>query len=347
MAARPADPLAAIPAIAEREGPLPTGAQWEAVVAAGEPLVFRGAAAEWELVQAARRSPVDAADLLRGYSAGGDITVYRGTPEMRGRFHYNDAVDGFNFTGTREPFDTVLDDTMSGEDSIYIGSTDIGAYFPGFTAKNGFDLNAIHPMLTAQRGLASLWIGNRTTATTHYDFSHNIAVCAAGRRRFTLFPSDQVANLYPGPLDPTPAGQVVSMVDLAQPDFARYPRFVDALAHAQVAELAPGDAIVYPAMWWHNVEALEGFNVLANYWWNAAPAFVDSPQVTLLHGLLSLRERPAQEREAWQALFDYYLFDDPELARAHLPEAAQGPLAPLDANIARRLRALVMRKLQR
>ena len=347
MAARPADALPPIPAAVEREGPLPTGADWEAVVAEGRPVVFRNAAAGWELVQAAKRSGEEAADLLRGYSAGGDITVYRGTPEMRGRFHYNDAVDGFNFTGTREPFDAVLDDILSGDHPIYIGSTDIGAYFPGFTAANGFDLAAVHPMLVAQPGLASLWIGNRTTATTHYDFSHNIAVCAAGRRRFTLFPPDQVANLYPGPLDSTPAGQVVSMVDLSRPDFERYPRFADALANAQVAELEPGDAVVYPAMWWHNVEALDAFNVLANYWWNAAPPFVDSPQVTLLHGLLSLRARPAQEREAWRALFDYYLFDDPEAARAHLPDVAQGPLAPLDANIARRLRAMVMRKLQR
>jgi hypothetical protein len=202
-------------------------------------------------------------------------------------------------------------------------------------------------MLSEHPGLASVWLGNRTTATCHYDDTHNIAVCAVGRRRFTLFPPGQTANLYPGPLEPTPGGQVISMVDMAAPDLARYPRFAEALDSAQVAELEPGDVLAYPAMWWHHVEALAGFNVLVNFWWNAVPGYVDTPQVTLLHALLSLRSRPAGEKAAWKALFDYYVFGDPDAARAHLPEPIHGALAPLDDVIARQLRAQVTRKLNR
>src|SRR5690606_3661926 len=124
-------------------------------------------------------------------------------------------------------------------------------------------------------------------------------------------------------------------------------RFAEALDAAQVAEMAPGDVLTYPAMWWHHVEALDGFNVLVNFWWNAVPGYVDSPQATLLHALLSLRDRPPGEKAAWRALFDYYVFGDPELPRAHLPETARGPLARIDETTARRLRALVTRKLQR
>lgn len=341
---RPASPAA----VETRGGPLPGGAGWEALVAEDRPVLFKGAARDWPLVQAGLRSAREAADMLVAAQSGEPVTVYRGEPGMAGRFFYTDAVDGFNFTGTREPFAPVMDEILAGAPQhIYIGSTDIAHFFPRLGAANGLDLGGIHPMLTEHRGFGSVWIGNRTTATCHYDFSHNIAVCVAGRRRFTLFPPDQAANLYPGPLDPTPGGQVVSMVDFAAPDFARFLRFREALDQAQVAEMEPGDVLVYPAMWWHHVEAQDDFNVLVNYWWNAVPGFIDSPQVTLLHAMLSLRDRPESEKRAWAALFDYYIFGDAGRPRAHLPDHAQGPLAPIDDSIARRLRAIITRKLQR
>ncbi|MFX7984900.1 cupin-like domain-containing protein, partial [Acinetobacter baumannii] len=87
---------------------------------------------------------------------------------------------------------------------------------------------------------------------------------AAGRRRFTVFPPEQLPNLYLGPLDPTPAGQPVSLVDFHQPDFERFPRFRDALAAGEAAELAPGDAVYIPSMWFHHVEGLAPVNLLIN-----------------------------------------------------------------------------------
>ena len=79
----------------------------------------------------------------------------------------------------------------------------------------------------------------------------------------------------------------------------------------------------------------------------AVPAFIDNPQVTLLHALMSLRDRPESEKRAWAALFDYYVFGDAERPRAHIPAHARGALAPVDDVIARRLRAVVQRKLNR
>ncbi len=140
---------------------------------------------------------------------------------------------------------------------------------------------------------------------------------------------------------------MVSLVDIAAPDLERFPRFSRAMARAQVAEMEPGDVLVYPAMWWHQVEALDDFNLLLNLWWNAVPAWMDSPQVTLLHAILSLRDRPEGEKMAWRAIFDHYVFGDARSACAEIPGPLQGPLAPLDEQAARRLRANVMRRLQR
>lgn len=336
------------PTVRVLEGIAPDAIPFDRLMAEQTPTLLKGIAADWPLIRAGRQSADVAMDLLQRFDAGRPVVTFTGAPEIQGRFFYDEQVTGLNFTGRRAPLTAVLAEMRprigdAGAPSVYVGSTDLDEYLPGFRAEN--DLPLDHPMFA--RHLASIWIGNRTVATCHYDMSHNLAVCAVGRRRFTLFPPDQIANLYPGPLEPTPGGQVVSMVDFAAPDFDRHPRFREAMATAQVAEMEAGDLLFYPAMWWHHVEALAPFNVLVNYWWNPSPAWLDTPQLTLLHGLLSLRDRPESEKAAWKALFDYYVFGDPERPAAHLPEAARGALAPIDAVQARRLRAQLLHRLNR
>ncbi len=331
-------------------GIAPDNIPYDELMAAQQPVIMKGVARDWPLVQAGLQSPQAAMDHLKTFYQGRPVTAYRGAPEIKGRFFYNDDVNGMNFSGSRSSLDDVLADIITHLDdpappSFYIGSTDLDLYLPGFRGQNDLILN--HTMFERNPPLASIWIGNRTTATAHFDMSHNLAVCAVGRRRFTLFPPDQVENLYPGPLEPTPGGQVVSMVDFTDADFDRFPRFREAVAAGQVADLEPGDVLFYPALWWHHVEALEPFNALVNYWWNTSPAFMDTPWNTILHGMLSLRDRPEPEKRAWRALFDYYIFGPSDRPAAHLPEAAQGALAPLDDMRARRLRAMLLNKLNR
>lgn len=328
----------------------PAAIPFDDLMMAQAPIVMKGLACDWPLVIEGLKSPQAAMGYLKRFYQGRPVTAYRGEPEIGGRFFYNPEVTGLNFSAGRLPLDAFLAEVEAHLDnptppSFYIGSTDLELYLPGLDAENHLRLD--HPMFAANPPIRSIWIGNRTTATCHFDMSHNIAVCVAGRRRFTLFPPDQVANLYPGPLEPTPGGQVVSMVDFINPDLDRYPRFGDALQMAQVAEMEPGDVLFYPALWWHHVEALEPFNILINYWWNTSPAFMDTPMNTLLHGLLSLRDRPQAEKASWKALFDYYIFGPADCAGAHLPEAARGALGPLDDMSARRLRAQLLNKLNR
>ncbi|WP_435368579.1 cupin-like domain-containing protein [Sphingomonas faeni] len=339
-----------LPAVRTIEGLRRGDIDFGALVAAGEPVVLKGVATDLPLVEAGRQGADAAMDYLLRFDAKRPVIGFVGAPAIHGRFFYDAELKGMNYAGGRAPLAEYLDRIQRGGDgddaeSVYLGSTDLDTYFPGLRAEN--PVVADGDIAAASTPLASIWIGNRTTAAAHWDMSNNIACPMVGRRRFTLFPPDQVANLYPGPLEPTPGGQVVSMVDFQDPDYARHPGFREALGTARVAELEPGDMLVYPALWWHQVEALDAFNVMINYWWNDVPAFVDTPMTTLLHAMLSLRDRPEGEKQAWRALFDYYVFGPADRPAEHLPPHARGALGELDAGTARRLRAQILQRLNR
>ena len=317
----------------------------DALLTCTEPLVLRGLASHWPLVQAGRSSQRAASDYLRRYYRGEQVIALLGAPEIHGRFFYTDAVDGFNFSSVRADLGGVLDElevqrSAAVPPAIYVGSTEIDACLPGLRAENDLGLDARQPYV-------SIWLGNRTRIAPHYDLPDNIACVAAGRRRFTLFPPEQLANLYVGPLDFTPAGQPISMVDLHRPDLARFPRFADALAQAQAAELEAGDAIFIPSMWWHHVEALDAFNILVNYWWRQSPPYMDTPTSALMLALLTLRDLPPAQRKAWQEIFRHYVFDSDGSEAAHIPPAARRVLAPLDDATARGLRGEIINRINR
>ena len=128
----------------------------------------------------------------------------------------------------------------------------------------------------------------------------------------------------------------------------RFPRYSEALKAAEVAELGPGDAVYIPALWWHNVEALEDFNVLVNYWWRDVPDYFDSPSNALLHCLLTIKGLPASQRRGWKAVFDYLIFQSDGPALEHLPPAVHAgssvnsPQAKAD-----RIRSLLLKNLSR
>lgn len=321
-----------------------------AYIEKGQPCIFKGALNDCPLVIEGKRSDDAAMSHLLAFDAKRPHLYYLADAEAKTRFFYAKAMDGFNYTTAYAPlgeFFQQLDDEKKAATgkSFYIGSADLAGHFPELMANDGLSLNG--EISEKHEAFTGIWLGNRTTAATHYDVSNNIAACMVGRRRFTLFPPDQIANLYPGPLEPTPGGQVVSMVDLDAPDLEAFPRFSKALETAEVAELEAGDVLVYPAMWWHQVQALSDFNVLINYWWNTTPAFVDDPFNTLLHGLLSLRDRPDNEKMAWRSLFDYYVFGDANQPRNHLPSHVWGALGELDPSSARRLRTKILKKINR
>lgn len=263
---------------------------------------------------------------------------------LKGRYFYNPDLTDMNFTRKLEYFDHLLEtlDKKHREPkdspSLYMGSTQVDAILPGYRQQNDLDSGQETPW-------ASLWMGDPSIIAAHYDVPDNLACNLAGQRRFTLFPPEQIQNLYPGPVDFTPAGQVTSLVDFSNPDDSRFPLFKQALEHAVVAELAPGDVLYIPSMWWHHVEALSAFNLLQNYWWRSVPVYAGNPADVLLHALLAIKDLPRAQKEHWKALFEYYIFDDN--AFTHIPDDKKGVLAPLDQNNARKLRGLLLNKLNR
>jgi hypothetical protein len=312
---------------------------------ATQPWVHRGLIAHWPAAQAGRRSGAAAAAYIRDAWRGQLVGLLRAPPEAQGRFFYNDAFTGMNFRRETAPLDGLLEALVKLADvphppTLYMGSTEVDTCLPPFRAANDLPLGPRDP-------LVSIWLGNRSRIAAHYDLPDNIACVVAGRRRFTLFPPEQLPNLYVGPLDLTPAGQPISLVDFAKPDFARHPRFAQALEHAQIAELEPGDAAFIPSMWWHHVESLASFNVLINYWWRQSPPYLDSPIGALMAALLTLRSLPPHQREIWRDVFDHYVFRPTEATAAHIPPHARSALEPLTENGARHLRQALLNRFKR
>lgn len=318
----------------------------QSVLSATEPLVLRGLVSDWPVVQAGKQSPKAVGDYIRPFYSGDPLTAFYGAPEIRGKVGYNEDLSGFNFERTSVMLDEVLRSLFehigdARPPAYYVGSTLLDRWFPGFRAANDLALNDLSP-------LVSLWFGNQIRVSAHFDAADNVACCVAGRRRFTLFPPDQLDNLYIGPWDVTPAGQAISLVDFQAPDFEKYPKFRDALRNARVVTLEPGDALFLPSMWWHHVEGLDAFNVLVNYWWRTTPRFMGAPLAVLKHALLGLRDLPPEQRSAWQHIFDYYVFNPREEAVAHIPEQSRGILqSPMNDVVARKLRAELLNLLNR
>ena len=338
-----ADPgiFAAMASVEERQ--IANAAELDAALrGADRPFIVRGLVSDWPLVAAGRQSAAAARHYLLDHARDMDFTVTAGPPGADGRMFYDDAM-GMNFRTLRARLPEIFArmDAGEGRDDahpLYIGSTDMHRFFDGLAEENRVDLSG-------RKTLDGIWIGTPSRIAAHNDFPDNLACVAVGERRFTLFPPDQFRNLYLGPIDNTPAGRAISMVDFHAPDFERFPKFADALDHALVAEMGPGDALHIPSMWWHHVEGLSPFNILVNFWWRDTPHWLGQPQNALNLALMAIRDLPAHEKEHWRDLFDHYVFRNRDEDFAHIPEEARSVLAPLTPQSAEHIRGFLLRQL--
>jgi hypothetical protein len=313
------------------------------IVAARKPVVLKGLVANWPLVRKGRESAAAVVDYLEVLNSGTQVEYLACDARFKGRFSYNQNMTGENFSRLRGKFADVLRLLLANADqpappALSIQALSVPKHLPELQVHNALDLPppGTHP---------SIWIGTAGTVAPHYDCKDNIACVAAGRRRFVLFPPEQLENLYVGPLHSTPQGVPISLVDIASPDLARFPKFAQAYAAAQTAELEPGDGIYIPYMWWHGVQSLAPFNVLVNYWWNSLPRSDGPPYTSLMHAILAIASLPAEHRNIWHAHFEHFVFHahgDPALHIAPEGRGVLGEMTPaqLEQMMARLLQIL-------
>ncbi|MHA6203089.1 cupin-like domain-containing protein [Dyella soli] len=295
------------------------------------PLVIRGLVRQWPVVQAAAESDRAFAARLAALDNGTPVDALLMPPEEEGVIGYRGDVEAFNFSRHRVTVSQGLQrllQTAGQADApgVALQSAAVEACLPGFPADHAM------PLLDASIK-PRVWLGNRVTTPAHFDEYHNVACVVCGARRFTLFPPEQVRNLYIGPLDFAPTGAAISMARLDRLDDPRFPRLKLAMEHALVADLEPGDAIYIPPMWWHHVASLGPLNALVNYWWKPSHGAGMVPNTRLgglLHCILLFKSLPPAERAAWRELLDHYVFADEDPA-AHIPPARRGWLGELDA----------------
>jgi hypothetical protein len=297
------------------------------VAGSGRPAILRGYVRDWPAVKLARQSPEAICAYLLGMDSGHEVDAVMTPPAERGRLFYNADMSGFNFVRNKVPVSRVIEQLarysqFEAPPSVAVQSALIDDCLPAFAQQN------LAPGLPAEVR-PRIWLGNTITTPAHFDESHNLACVVGGARRFTLFPPEQIGNLYIGPLDFAPTPTPISMVNFRDPDLARHPRFAQAMQAALVAEMAPGDALYIPPLWWHHVQSTGPLNMMVNYWWrdDAPDAEAGGPFAALVHCLKSLGSLAPEQRKAWAAVFHHYVFNTDSDPAAHLPDNKKGVLS--------------------
>lgn len=317
------------------------------IVPKGEPAVLRSLVSDWPVVKAAKQSEEQLAAYLRGAATHDPFEAWFGLPEIEGRFGYDADFSGFNHDRRLATVDQLLDllSRQKGHErpySIYAGGIPVRRHLPGLLANVPISLLDVN-----KPTLISLWLGNRTRTAAHWDLPQNLACVVGGRRRFTLFPTEQLPNLYVGPLDFTLAGQPISLVDLDEPDFKKYPAFAEALEAAQQAELGPGDALYIPSLWWHAVASLDELGAMINFWWRDAEPPLLTPLNALYHAAITMKDLPSLELARWRVMFDHYIFGDNGDPAEHLPKHAKGILGRRTPELVAQVKKLLIEVLSR
>eukprot|EP00041_Stephanoeca_diplocostata_P029537 m.874700 g.874700 ORF g.874700 m.874700 type:complete len:515 (-) comp23577_c0_seq4:143-1687(-) len=136
------------------------------------------------------------------------------------------------------------------------------------------DVRPLSPFAPTAAKQVFLWAGTAgSTAPFHYDTSHNCYVQLYGRKRFFLLPPSQHAKMYVNPVS-HPSDRQSQVEWHPSPEWVlnrtKHPEFDD-VDTVHVVDLAPGELLLLPALWFHRVEALSP-SISVNVWTLSAAA---------------------------------------------------------------------------
>ena len=313
------------------------------IVPLNKPALLKSRFGDWSAVKAGKESPQAIVDYLTTMDRGQKVSAVVGNPEIDGRFFYGDDLQTMNFSRASTTLASALEQLLKLVDQPNPHAIALQAITIR-DALDDFEIQNPQPLLDSSIA-PTLWLGNRAMVAPHYDIHDNIAAVVAGRRRFTLYPPEQINNLYPGPALSTPAGVPVSMVDIRQPDLQQFPNYAQAEAVALQGVLEPGDGIYIPALWWHGVESLEALNLLVNYWWGGQTQGTPSANDSMMHSMLSIAKLSPAKREAWRQYFNYYVFQTGDDPQEHLPASLNDLVTDLSEEQQKALKGFLSKRL--
>ncbi|KNC46225.1 transcription factor jumonji domain-containing protein [Thecamonas trahens ATCC 50062] len=152
------------------------------------------------------------------------------------------------------------------DSSVYLASLPIVKYFPAL-----METYVVPPPAASQGKAGNLWLGSAGQITpVHYDFStrepgmDGLHAVVAGTKIFRLF--DPAANLGRIPRRRSWWRWHQGAIDVLDPDLDTHPGFAEA-AWDDV-ELAAGDMLFIPKLWWHHVRTTTPAAAV-NFWFQS------------------------------------------------------------------------------
>jgi len=203
------------------------------VLPANEPVVLRGAAADWPAV--ARWTP----DLLAAELGDEPVRLLHMDPEDAG-------------SGRTEGVDTTIGEALA---RLSEGNTAYLRFVPSLMQRDDLRAQLDLAWLRARRGPLSppgnlhLFVGGAGTDTgLHSAVPANLFVQVAGRKRWVLYPPSASPAFRP------PMERAMYFASRFDPDAPDPEAFPEACAlPALEVELGPGDVLYNPPFWWHKV----------------------------------------------------------------------------------------------